>query len=486
MTRTDRSSEEEVIFGEWRALRTVSSRSLARTRALLEVLEHDPAGFSPAVLGVVGSKGKGTAAVYASATLCGLGLRTGTVMSPGIVSNADRIRVNGTAVSATVWRRALRRLAEARRHLPPATAETGYLAPTGLFMVLAMLIFAEEGVDVVVAEAGMGGVSDDLSHWPLQTVVVTEIFAEHLDVLGPTLRDVARDKAGVIGAGTQWVVSLRQSPQVHREIEHQLDRCTCLGRGPRVIEVATEPTTPAALPEALNTHLPQGIQRSNAAAGVLAALAVAGHDPHHPTLESSGTPATAEASRCGHSLGRSPVLPRLTSTLASVRYPGRLSVHQVPATAPGDPQPWCIVDSAVSRAGLEHALAFSRGQLGSEPDQVLVCLPPGKDLPGFVAGLRHWPGRKVFVELPGAYTGTPDRSAWPEGPGWEWACLKDLGGAAVHEAAGSAQLVQLLSRGDSLAVGTVLFTALVLRTVGAEAETLFTVPPESPVEACSA
>src|SRR5690625_5048772 len=86
--------EEIVIFDEWRTLRHVSSRSLARTRALLQVLGYAPDDVGHSTLGVVGSKGKGTAAAYASAALAGLGHRVGTVMSPGVISNADRIRID--------------------------------------------------------------------------------------------------------------------------------------------------------------------------------------------------------------------------------------------------------------------------------------------------------------------------------------------------------------------------------------------------------
>ncbi|WP_146339362.1 hypothetical protein [Nesterenkonia sp. NBAIMH1] len=349
--------EEAVVFSEWRRLRHTSARSLERTAELMAALGHRPSELRFPVLGVVGSKGKGTAAAYASAALTGLGRRVGTVMSPGVLSNADRIRIDGRMVDEQTRRAALIRIEEARRRLPAADPDTGYLAPTGLFLLMGLLIFDELAVDAAVAEAGIGGASDDLSHWPLEAVVLTQIFGEHLDILGPTVSDVAKDKAAVMGARTRFCVSLAD--------EHPAVPARARATG----TVLLQPT-----PEAfeLVRHMPEGFQRSNAAAGVTAALRMAG-GAHAPSE-------TAEA-------------------LRTVNYPGRLSVHEAP-------QGRCVVDSAVSGPGLEAALRFAEDQMGGI-DQVLVCLPPGKDIEGFIDALGEFRGARRFVELPGAYTGTP-------------------------------------------------------------------------------
>lgn len=436
--------EESVIFSEWRALRQSTSRSLHRTAQLMQQLGYAPDAQQHQIIGVVGSKGKGTAAAYASATLAGLGHRVGTVMSPGILSNADRIRIDGEALGEQTRHRALLRVQQAMEQLPDPTAESGYLAPTGLFLLMGFLIFEEAGVDAVVAEAGIGGASDDLSHWPLDTVAITGIFGEHLDILGPEVSDVARDKAAVITEATQVAVCYPQVPELAGVVQRR-----CAETSTRVVTLentTTDHDDAAAFTERctrLTAHLPQGFPQMNAAVGIASAVAMSQRD-HTPDL---------------------------VKTVQSVNYPGRLSVHQVPDSQGAE----CVVDSAVSAEGLRGALEFAEGALGGV-DQVLVCLPPEKDLPGVVAALGSFPGRKVFVELPGAYIGTPPRSAWPEGQDWEWLRLDDLGAEGVHRAAGSVQLLQELSRSRSLAVGTVLFTSLVLRSVGASARRLFSLP----------
>lgn len=442
--------EEAVVFSEWRALRHGSSRSLERTAALMDALGYDPTAANHRTLGVVGSKGKGTAAAYASAALAGLGCRVGTVMSPGVISNADRIRIDGEAVDEAARRRALGRIQQAKQQLPVAAAETGYLAPTGLFIVMAMLIFAEAEVDAVVAEAGIGGASDDLSHWRLDGVAVTGIFAEHLDLLGPTVADVAADKAAVITADTGFCLSFAQSAEPAAVLQA---RCAA---------TSTALLAPNGQAEELVSHLPASLQRENAALGVSAGLALAA-SAHAATSAGSQSWDTTKARCLLHTSDfwcpqcnidrdaaqTSDGEERLLRTVSSVSYPGRMSVHTTPSGRR------CVVDSAVSGSGLAAALDFARSALGTV-DQVLVCLPPAKDLAGFIAELEGLQCRRVFVELPGAYTGMPDRTDWP----WEW----------VRQDA----LDQLLDSGDSLAVGTVLYTSLVLKTLGAEAQRLFT------------
>ncbi|WP_120004348.1 hypothetical protein [Nesterenkonia muleiensis] len=471
--------EEAVIFSEWRALRHTSSRSLHRTAQLMRQLGYHPDQQEHVTLGIVGSKGKGTASAYASAALAGLGHRVGTVMSPGVLSNADRIRIDGAVVDEQVRRRVLLQIQEAKDQLPTPTAETGYLAPTGLFLLTGFLLFAEAGVGAVVAEAGIGGASDDLSHWPLEVVAVTRIFGEHLDILGPSVTDVARDKSAVITSGTQLVVSYPQRPEVAEIIERR-----CAQMSSRLILAGHDGAHPGDLCARLTAHLPKGFPRLNAALGVTAALGIPA--PIAPGDSNAQAPVASPIRRLpcnsgqkwrirgvegGESTLSSHVFARLAGVVQSVQYPGRMSVHEVADSS----RPRCVVDSAVSRDGLRAALEFA-GTAVDSLEQVLVCLSPGKDLAGFIAGLEQFAGQKVFVEMPGAYIGTPERSAWPVGPGWEWITLADLGEQGVHQAPGSAQLLELLARGESLAVGTVLFTSLVLRTLGTSAKRLFTPP----------
>ena len=185
-------------------------RSLRRAALLAGLLGVTEPG--PPVLTVVGSKGKGTAATYASAWLVAAGCRVVTVTSPGLRSDAERIRVDGAAVSPDELAGLARRLQRASRSLP--SARDGYLSPSGLFTLAGLLHARDAGADVVVLEAGMGGVSDEAGLFPPSVVAITEVFGEHLGVLGDTPAEIAADKAGVAAETTSAVVSLPQTPAV--------------------------------------------------------------------------------------------------------------------------------------------------------------------------------------------------------------------------------------------------------------------------------
>lgn len=329
-----------MFYREWERRAPGETRDLGRARdlaAALGLLRPDVP-----VLTVVGSKGKGTAAVYASAFLAAAGLRVCTVTSPGLRGDRDRIRVDGRAVSEDELAALGRALGGAMAALPPPS--DGYLSPSGLFTLAGLLRARDAGADAVVLEAGMGGRSDEASLFPPAVAAITPVFLEHAGVLGDTPADIAREKLGVAGPDTV-VLSAPQSPEV----------AEALGG---VAEVA-----PGGVAADL---LPAGLGRVSAELGVAAARRLPGVPEPAPGV--------------------------LRDVLASVVLPGRLSRHAVPGSATR-----LLVDSAIDRAGVSAALAAARRAWGTV-DHAVVCLPDHKDLDGAAAALAGLP--VTFVRLP--------------------------------------------------------------------------------------
>ncbi|RUQ22521.1 hypothetical protein [Kocuria sp. HSID16901] len=211
----DRELESRAVFGSWSRRKPGEKRDVQGAGEILEMLSGTRR--TPSVL-ITGSKGKGEAATTAAAHLSNAGLRVGLVSSPGIISNLDRFSIDGAVVGAGTYNRWLRRLAGAvesqRERL------RGYLAPTGLFTVMGHAMMTAAGVDVVVHEAGMGGAHDEISLLDRWCVGFTSIFAEHLDVFGPTLAHVAQEKFGLIRPNdVVWSVPQSQGP---RRVLHDL------------------------------------------------------------------------------------------------------------------------------------------------------------------------------------------------------------------------------------------------------------------------
>jgi dihydrofolate synthase/folylpolyglutamate synthase len=72
-------------------------------------------------------------------------------------------------------------------------------------LALAFLWFARCEVDVAVIEAGLGGTLDGTNVLRPEVSVITNVGLDHTDVLGETLEEIARDKAGIAKDGVPLV-----------------------------------------------------------------------------------------------------------------------------------------------------------------------------------------------------------------------------------------------------------------------------------------
>ncbi len=66
--------------------------------------------------------------------------------------------------------------------------------------------FADIAVDVAVVEVGLLGRWDATNVVDAQVAVVTNIGMDHTEFAGPTLADIAREKAGIIKPGSAVVI----------------------------------------------------------------------------------------------------------------------------------------------------------------------------------------------------------------------------------------------------------------------------------------
>jgi dihydrofolate synthase/folylpolyglutamate synthase len=374
------------------------------------------------VLTLVGSKGKGTAAAYASAYLSAAGRRVVTITSPAHRSNRERIRVDGRAVANVEMERLAGRIAAGIDRLPERTPGHGYLAPSGLFIVAGMLHALATGADAVVLEAGRGGGSDEACLFTPSVAAITPIFEEHLGELGDSVAAIARDKASVIGPQTRAVLAAAQRAEVDPVLRATVAQIT----GGRVTVETVAPGV-GGIPADL---LPGGLGTANAELGCAAAQRLL-------DVTLSGRPPAA----------------RLRTALSSIVLPGRLSWHRVPGTATG-----LLLDQAVTGAGTAAALATARRRWGGI-DHALVSLSDDKDLNGVMAELKGTP--VTFVRLNRSHLGFTRNIL----PGW----------AHIEEDQLSLEMIAGLG-GRVLAVGTFSFIALMLELLNAPTERLFTAP----------
>lgn len=333
--------------------------NLRRERMLLEALGNPHLSYG--VTHVAGTKGKGSTSAMIAAILGAAGVRTGLYTQPDLHTFRERIRVGNTLISE-------HELTDLVPELQGALARIGdRLGPYITYEVataLAFLYFQRAGVEHVVIEVGLGGRLDATNVVEPAVVVITSISYDHMQVLGNTLSEISREKAGIIKRGVPTVCSA-QAPEALRVIR---DRCAALDS--RLVTVGTNgadavsyvyrpgSATPYAQtfdlvgPRATFTGLELGLlgehQLENAAAAIAAIAelnAVAGMNISESAIREG---------------------------LRGVRWPARLQVV-------GE-RPWLVVDGAHNGDSVERLLVALRRHITFDGLVLVLGLMADKDL----------------------------------------------------------------------------------------------------------
>ena len=172
---------------------------LERIQHLLAAL-GDPQQQVP-IIHVAGTNGKGSVCAYLSSVLTQAGYRVGRYTSPHLVSWCERICINEQPIAPAVLAATLEQVEAAIA--PNIETPTQFEVLTAA----AWLYFAQQSVDIAVIEVGLGGRLDatNVVDRPLVSVI-TSLSREHWQRLGPTLADIAGEKAGVLKSGCPAVI----------------------------------------------------------------------------------------------------------------------------------------------------------------------------------------------------------------------------------------------------------------------------------------
>jgi dihydrofolate synthase / folylpolyglutamate synthase len=171
---------------------------LGRVHALLALLGDPHRKF--AVIHVAGTKGKGSVSAMMDSVLRAAGYRTGFYSSPHLIDFCERIRMGGAPIAPE-------RLADLVDGLRGAVAKVPELTTFEITTAAAFQYFAEERADAVVVEVGLGGRLDATNVVTPQVAVITSLSYDHTHLLGNTLAEIAREKAGIIKPGIPVVSS---------------------------------------------------------------------------------------------------------------------------------------------------------------------------------------------------------------------------------------------------------------------------------------
>lgn len=356
---------------------------LARTRALLRALGSPEAGVRGALVG--GTNGKGSVVALVSACLVAAGHRAGDTPKPHLVTYRERLRIAGRPIDPDAFTALVRDVLPAadrvaRRHGPPTEFE--------LMTALGFAWFAREAVDLAIVEVGLGGRLDATHAWDGGVAAITNVDLDHTEWLGPTVRDIAREKAAIIVRGDRAVTGATGEALA-------VIRARARRVGVDLVELASAPVL-AMNREGIIVDLPRlggpvrvGLLGRHQAANVAVADAVL------DALEGAGIATVPpEARRAGY---------------AAARWPGRLELLDVPGVGPGGAGAEVLLDGAHNPAGaaaLAAALDELRPQLrgGDDarpaPPTIVLAVMGDKDVDGVLRPLaiaRSLAGARVIA-----------------------------------------------------------------------------------------
>jgi len=247
----------------------------ARMEALLQGLGSPHKTLR--VVHVAGTKGKGSTVAMAAAILQAAGYKTGQYLSPYVYDVRERIQINAVPIPQADFARWVTTI---KPHID--ALEQTELGPTTEFELktaVGLCWFTEQCVDYAVLEVGLGGRLDATNVVPRPLVsAITSIGFDHMELLGHTLPEIAREKAGIIKPGTPCVTGVPVGTEAYDVIVQ-----TCRDNGvpllpPADVETNQDDTltvtTPTRTTTQVRLRLRGAFQQANAAVAVAALDAI--------------------------------------------------------------------------------------------------------------------------------------------------------------------------------------------------------------------
>jgi len=321
---------------------------------------------------IAGTKGKGSTAAMLASILKQSGYRTGLYTSPHLLSIRERIQVDGQQISEDEFARLTGRI-KPEVEAVNTSGDPGEMTTYEILTALAFMYFQDRGVAYQVLETGLGGRLDATNVVQPEVCVITSISYDHMDVLGNTLAEIAREKAGIIKSGS-IVVTAPQIPEAMNVLED-----VCRQQEVKLVRVGSDVSwrRKSVSPEKQSFQL-MGLkgdynveipllgehQLENAATAITAA----------ETLTGRGAVITAEA---------------ITSGIAGVNWPGRLQVLRR--------KPWVIVDGAHNGDSVRRLVTALRQYFMFEKAVVIFGASSDKNIAAMVAGLKTFPDKVIVT-----------------------------------------------------------------------------------------
>ncbi len=352
---------------------TKSAVGLNRIRALLEVMGNPQDAYPTIHVG--GTAGKGSTATMIAAILQQSGYKVGLHLSPHLQDIRERAQVNGKLVSKADF---VKEVKAVRRQVERTAREHPYGTPTYFEMLIALAFehFKRRKVDVAVIEVGLGGTFDGTNVIKPKVAVLTNVGLDHTEILGNTIEEIARDKAGIFKRSIDVMSGVTQPSVVkivRKKARDQKVRLDLLGVGTvyRIKENSTKGTvfdfrSGEAAYRNVSTRMIGRHQARNAALAIGAVL---------------------KMKRCGFEVSESDI----RRALAMVNVPGRFEICTT--------RPIVILDGAHNPMKIETLVQTLNENYKGKRISVLFAAKKDKKVEEMLARLSEITSRFYFTRF---------------------------------------------------------------------------------------
>ena len=348
---------------------------LERTRALLAALGNPHVGLCGAL--VAGTNGKGSVCATVDAVCRAAGCRSVLLTSPHLISYCERIVRDGVPITETEFGALVARVWETAETLPEE------LQPTGFEVLTAAGILAAREADaqVLVCEGGLGGRLDSTNVLDLGVAAVTNVALDHQDLLGTTIREIAREKAAIIKPGNRAVTGATEPGLVEVRARAAEVGATLSVVGADVPFAGHSAGMRGVVVDTIFDGRPIFVRA--ALRGVFQIANIATAVAICEALRASGMAIDAGA---------------VVRGCENVRWPGRMDWIE------GEPP--VLVDGAHNPAGMAAMVSSARELIGGRRCVAVFAAMRNKDVESMAAGLSRLT-REVVVTAPAVERATP-------------------------------------------------------------------------------
>lgn len=177
---------------------------LGLTRIQSVYLKLFPKGVPFTTITVAGTNGKGSTIAFIESVYQQTHHSVAKFTSPHILNYNERFVINGLQATDSQICTAFEQIEQVRSNTSLTYFEFSTLA--------ALLIFAEQEIDIAILEIGLGGRLDSVNVVDADIAVITNIAIDHIDYLGDTRELIGYEKAGIMRANTPCICGDLNSP----------------------------------------------------------------------------------------------------------------------------------------------------------------------------------------------------------------------------------------------------------------------------------